>query len=558
MTELLSGIDPLLESFFSRFGVAAQGILESLPWIEIPGNGSIRHWDAVVYPEHVFWAALWRPNKMHWRKLGFSVSKPVEHWIVSFRCTDLAYCAKAIERSRAVVPEGDVPVPCGLSYFEYQKAGIEFLARAPAALLADEPGVGKTVEVCGLLNLRPEIKSILVICPASVKFVWARELEKWLLIQREISIAGTRSFDISSEIVIVNYDLLRRYLSALKGVVFDLVVLDEAHYVKTSSAQRTKAAKAIAMPAKRKVLLTGTPIMSRPAELWSLLQLIDAKAWGLFFPFARRYCDAQKTSFGWDFSGASNLEELSTRLRGSGTFLRRMKADVLPQLPKVIRQVIPLDVDTSPLLEELTEALAEKLGFDPADPPFDIDPTRIPFELVSAIRHETGVLKAGAAIKFILESTGDSTEKTIVFAHHKDVLTALAAALPGSVKVTGESSTKNRQLAVDEFQNDSKVQYFIASTTAMGVGITLTSSSRVIFVEQDWVGSVMEQAESRAHRLGQVSSVFVQYLVVRDTIDERIMNTLVGKMKVIGAVLGSADSRESDQEDVWAVESADP
>jgi SWI/SNF-related matrix-associated actin-dependent regulator of chromatin subfamily A-like protein 1 len=134
-----------------------------------------------------------------------------------------------------------------------------------------------------------------------------------------------------------------------------------------------------------------------------------------------------------------------------------------------------------------------------------------------------------------------SNEKAIVFAHHKDVLIALSAGLPGSVKVTGESSMKNRQLAVDEFQNDPTVQYFIASTTAMGVGITLTAAHRVFFAESDWVPSMMEQAESRCHRIGQDSSVLVQYLVVHDTIDERIMNTLVAKMEVIGAVLGVAE-----------------
>jgi SWI/SNF-related matrix-associated actin-dependent regulator 1 of chromatin subfamily A len=553
-TPLLSDIDPLLESIFSGFGVVAQGILESLPWIEIPGNGSIRRWKAIVYSDHSFWTALWRPNKSHWRKLGFSIAKPAENWIVSFQCSDLARSAGVIEASRAVVPEGEVPIPPGLAYFEYQKAGIEFLARTPAAFLADEPGVGKTIQVCGLLNLRPDIKSLLVVCPASVKFVWARELEKWLLTPRGISIAGTRSFDVSSEVIIVNYDLLRRYSGVLKDVVFDLVVLDEAHYIKTASAQRTKAAKAIALSAKRKVLLTGTPVMSRPGELWSLLNLLDAKTWGAFFPFAMRYCAAYKTEFNhWDFSGASNLEELSARLRSSGTFLRRTKADVLPQLPEVIRQVVPLDVDTSPLLEELTEALATKMGFDPLNPPFEIDPTAIPFEMVSAIRHETGVLKVEAAIRFITEQMDGETSdvKAIVFAHHHDVLTALSAGLPGSVKVTGESSMKNRQLAVDEFQNDPAVKYFIASTTAMGVGITLTAASRIFFVESDWVPAVLEQAESRAHRIGQASSVLVQCLVIHDTIDERIMNILVAKMEVIGAVLGSD---ESDSEDEWGVE----
>jgi SWI/SNF-related matrix-associated actin-dependent regulator 1 of chromatin subfamily A len=538
--ELLPDIDPLLESIFSKFGAATQGILESLPWIETTASaesGSFRTWAAVVYSEHMFWAVLWRPKKSFWQRAGFTVIKPGEDWIVLFRYNDPSRLKAAIDASRAVVSSGEIPVPSGLKYFGYQKAGIEFLVRTPAALLADEPGTGKTIQTIGALNRCPDIRNILIICPASVKFVWARELAKWSLHFREVSIAGTRGFALSSEIVLINYDLLRKYLIPLKERVWDLVVLDEAQMIKTPTAQRSKAARAIAACAKRKILLTGTPIMNRPAELWSLLQLIDAKTWGPFFPFARRYCNAHHAAFGWDFSGASHLDELSVRLRSSGYYLRRTKANVLPQLPQVIRQVVPLDVDISPLLEELTEALAEKMHFDPADPPFDVDPTAIPFELVSAIRHETGVLKVGAAVQFIREQMDGSKEKAVVFAHHKDVLIALSAGLPGSVKVTGESSMKNRQRAVDEFQNDPTIQYFIASTTAMGLGITLTAASRVFFAEADWTPSVMEQAEGRAHRLGQESSVLVQYLVVHDTIDERIMNMLVAKMAVIDAVL---------------------
>jgi SWI/SNF-related matrix-associated actin-dependent regulator 1 of chromatin subfamily A len=470
------------------------------------------------------------------QQLRERLQKAQQHLVAVNRGQTAPQVAGVSEPSFAARPI-DVPAPAGLAYFPFQREGIAFLASRSEALLADQPGCGKTIQVCGLLNLHPDIRNILIICPASVKFVWARELTKWLLVPRGVSIAGTRSFELTSEVVVVNYDLLRRYLIPLKERAWDLIVLDEAHMIKTPSAQRTKAAKMIAAAAKRKILLTGTPIMNRPAELWQLLNLLDAKFWGPFFPFVRRYADAHRTNFGWDFSGASNLRELSGRLHSSGMLLRRTKADVLPQLPRVIRQVVPLDVDTSPLLEELTEALAAKMGFCPSNPPFEIDPTAIPFEMVSAIRHETGLLKCEAAIQFIREQAEDSLAKVIVFAHHKDVLVALAAALDGNVKVTGESSAKNRQRAIDEFQNDASLKYFVASTTAMGVGITLTASSRVIFVEQDWVGSAMEQAESRCHRIGQVSSVLVQYLVIHDTIDENIMNAVSCKQKVINQII---------------------
>jgi SWI/SNF-related matrix-associated actin-dependent regulator 1 of chromatin subfamily A len=224
-------------------------------------------------------------------------------------------------------------------------------------------------------------------------------------------------------------------------------------------------------------------------------------------------------------------------LRSSGIFLRRLKAEVLPELPKVIRQIVPLDVDLSPVLEELSEYLAGLMGFNPANPPFAIDPTRIPFELIAAIRRETGSLKVEAATRFILEETADSPEKVVVFAHHHDVLTHLAVALPGSVKVTGESSMKNRRKAVDDFQGNPKVKYFVASIQAAGVGITLTAGARVIFVEQDWTPAMMEQAEARLSRIGQVSSVLSQYLVVHDSIDEKIANALAHKQEIITQII---------------------
>jgi SWI/SNF-related matrix-associated actin-dependent regulator 1 of chromatin subfamily A len=287
----------------------------------------------------------------------------------------------------------------------------------------------------------------------------------------------------------------------------------------------------------RKVLLSGTPIMNRPGEIWSLLNFLDAKAWGPFFPFALRYCDARKGAFGWDFTGASNLGELNDRLRTSGTMLRRRKVDVLPQLPRVTRQVVPLPVDMTPVLEELTERLAESMGFYPNNPPFEIDPVRIPFELIAAIRRETGAAKVQAALAFIADETQD-VDKVVIYAHHHDVLKALYEALTPSVLVTGQTPAKARARAVASFQDPGGPKYFIASIQAMGVGITLTAASRVIFIEQSWIPSEMEQSECRLHRIGQINAVLSQYLVVRDSLDEKILSAVVAKMRVIEAVLG--------------------
>jgi SNF2 family DNA or RNA helicase len=539
--DLLSDIDPALETAFARYDVLAQGILESLPWEEqtAPPNNPRRVFVAKVYSSHVFWALLWRPRKAFWQGQGFSIAKPDSDWRVCFAFIDPARQAEALRRSATVESslDGTIPAPAGLEYFEYQKAGIQFLDTHRNTLLADDPGLGKTIQVCGLLNLRPEIRRVLVVCPASVKYVWARELDRWLTDKsRRVSIAGY-ILDPSAEILVCNYDLLRKFDSLLRSRRYDLLVLDEAHYIKTPRALRTKACKLLGALAAQKVLLTGTPIMNRPAELWSLLNFLDAKAWGPFFPFAQRYCAAVKGPFGWDFSGASHLPELNERLRTSGTMLRRRKVDVLPQLPRVIRQVVPLPVDMTPILEELTERLAALMGFDPDNPPFEIDPVRIPFELIAAIRRETGTAKIEAALAFIADETSEDVEKTVIYAHHHDVLRALHEALVPSVLVTGQTPAKARARAVASFQELGGPKYFIASIQAMGVGITLTAASRVIFVEQSWTPAEMEQAECRLHRIGQLSSVLSQYLVVRGSIDEKILSTVVGKLRVIEAAL---------------------
>jgi SWI/SNF-related matrix-associated actin-dependent regulator of chromatin subfamily A-like protein 1 len=529
MDSLLQDIDPRLEAFFAKFGAVGQGMLESLPWQEQPAAGNRVMFTAKAYLAHSWWQS-WRTQKLKWRRLGFSVAKPGDDWIVTL---SLPQTGPAPPRNSGVIP-----VPDGLAYYDFQKSGIEFLAGQSASLLADEPGLGKTIQVCGLLNACSDIASTLIICPASVKLVWERELKTWLVDSPiSIGVVGRSPDALAGDIVIINYDLLGKFRSKLMEREWDLLVLDEAHFIKSLKAQRTKLVLGLRGVIKRKVLLTGTPIMNRPAELWSLLSFLDPVTWGKFFPFARKYCNAHRTPFGWDFDGASNLNELSERLLWSGSFLRRTKAEVLPQLPSVTRQVVPLVVPLNEIVELLTERIAEKLGLAPDDLPFEVDPTKIPFELIAAIRHELGVLKVDAALRFIKEETGDSPEKVVIFGHHRNVLESAHGAFPDSVLVTGSTSAKLRNKAVEAFQGESGPKYFIASTQCMGVGVTLTASSRVIFIEPDWSPSMLEQAESRLCRIGQANAILSQYLVVHRSIDENILAAVRAKRAITDAVL---------------------
>jgi SWI/SNF-related matrix-associated actin-dependent regulator 1 of chromatin subfamily A len=399
---------------------------------------------------------------------------------------------------------------------------------------------GKTIQCAGLLNYLPEIAFCLVVCPASLKSNWHRELDRWLSPPpRSILVCDGGTAELgNARVVIINYDLLGRFYPLLSARPWDLIVFDEGHYLKSPQAARTKHARELARRAKRQVILTGTPVLNRPSELWSLLNILDPARWPNFYRFAHRYCAPVKTAWGWDFRGSSHREELAMELR-KGLLLRRRKKHVLAQLPPIVRQVIPLAVDPSPLLKHLTHRVAELYGFDPAHPPFEIDPEKIPFELISEIRRETGLLKIEAAIEFLREQTTGYSQKVIIFAHHLNVLEALHAAFVGeSVLVTGQTPLRARQGAVDAFQSEgSQIKYFIASTRAFGLGVTLTAASHVVFIEPDWTPSLLDQAEARAHRIGQDSRVLVQYLVLENSLDEKILAAVQSKRAVINAII---------------------
>jgi SWI/SNF-related matrix-associated actin-dependent regulator 1 of chromatin subfamily A len=485
--------------------------------------------------DHPAWE-VWRLNRTLMEKRGYRALKDADgDWCLELWIVDEEAAAQFREQSSRTVSDLVVPVPEGLAYYGFQVAGIEFLASRPAVLLADEMGAGKTIQVAGLLNLTAPRK-VLIVTPASMKTIWALELRKWL-VDRQTPImilkAQTKPLDLPHDgIWIVNYELLGRFRPEIVAQPLDLLVLDEAHYIKSRTAARTKLAHLFSAVARHKVLLTGTPLLAHPAELWSLLHFLRPADWPNFYKFAHHYCAPVRTEWGWDFSGASNLEELNTRLR-SGLMMRRLKRDVLSQLPPLTRALVPLSVVGNSALRDAIESA----GYDPFNLPPSLEGSDIPFDCIARIRHELGQLKAKPAIKFILEQAEGYEDKIVVFAHHRVVLMQLSAALSGSVLVTGETPAADRMAAINQFTNDPKTRFFIASIHAMGIGVTLSAASLAIFVEQDWTPGILRQAEDRLHRIGQTSPVLVQYLVVPDSIDVNIMRTVVAKMEVIAEAI---------------------
>jgi len=416
-------------------------------------------------------------------------------------------------------------------------------------LIADEMGLGKTIQAIGTVNALA-LNRVVVVCPASLKQNWKREIETWLT--RDLSVAVYDDGPMTADIEIVNYSLLSTRHERLPEIINEyapeLLVLDESHFIKNKDAKRTKAAQQI--DADRRLYLTGTPIKNRPIELWQQLKgLTDEFD---FWPFAKTYCGARKTRFGWEMDGATNLDELQERLRSS-VMVRRQKADVLTDLPEKMRQVIPLAQNgMGDLVDEEQQAYEEhedriadakrrkaqaevndnEAAYQEAVK--DLKEARqVAFERMAEIRKQIALQKTDYVIQH-LNSVLESEDKVVVFAHHKQAIQRLQNEFGDqAVALTGDTPPAERQRAVDRFQEDPETTVFIGSIHAAGTGITLTAASHVVFAEIDWTPSVNRQCEDRCHRIGQDDTVHVQYLVVDGSLESRIARMNVRKQQAI-------------------------
>ncbi len=478
-----------------------------------------------------------------------------------------------LEESKAVSAEIEIPRPDGLEYLPYQKAGIQFALNRNNTLFGDQMGLGKTIEAIGVCNADETANSILIICPASLKINWQREFKKWDT--KNLSIGIANSIFPDTDVVIINYDILKKHRHFIHSKEWDILIIDEVHYLKNSKALRTKEVfgfqkgkleeRISPITARKKLFLTGTPILNKPIELWTLVHALDPEGIGKSWKYyIERYCDAYLDRFGWNTSGASNLEELQKKLRMS-FMIRRLKEDVLTELPPKRRQIITFPADS--MLEDIVEnekksyqKLQEKIHFLKAQVEIakasDKEGVyenavralngemKVIFSEISKLRHETAVAKIPLMIDH-LKNMLEEIPKIVFFAHHHDVMEAIQKEFSGiSVKLTGKENAEERQKAVDKFQNDVGIKLFIGSIHAAGVGITLTASNTVIFGELDWVPGNISQCEDRTHRIGQKDSVLIQHLVVDESLDAKMAQTLVNKQEIIDKALDNETKYE--------------
>jgi len=427
----------------------------------------------------------------------------------------------------------------GSGLYLFQQAGVRELVARESPFLGDEMGLGKTVQVARYIELE-QPKSICIICPATLKLNWRRELLGWTnLPESDIQICeGRQAGRLAARVNIINFDICKAWRDELHRKGWGVVVVDEAHLLKSRKADRTKVicgegSPATGVRAEKRIALSGTPITNRVRDLWPILRWLQPYGWQSFWAFAKQFCAARRTPFGWVNDGASQEELLNWRLR-STCLVRREKKQVLKDLPKKFRKVLVVGGQCARIAAE-----EERLtgGFSEVDRVLEgLEKRKVGFEQLSEVRKEMGLAKLPFAKK-VIRQTLESQEKIVVFFWTVEVGQALLGTHPSSAYVSGSVLSAKRDKEVLRFQTDPECRIFLAQIAAAGVGLTLTAADTAIFVEQDWSPSNLVQAEDRLHRIGQAKNVLCQYIVADGSIDKRIVELLADKEETTEEVL---------------------
>jgi len=445
-----------------------------------------------------------------------------------------------------------------LDLYPYQKTGARWLAGQTQALLADDMGLGKSAQAVHAADLA-NVRSILVICPAAVRVNWQREFERFSPLDREIAVVKTAKDPVQGPVVIVSYDLAVPLAHILKARQWDLLILDEAHYLKERSAKRTKAIyghgsnrPGIISRAKRVWRLTGTPAPNDASELYTHLKtmnMINEPYWDFVF----RFCTGFNTDYGFRVTGHKNVEQLKALM--APALLRRMKEEVMKELPPLHYQEVTVErtqVELDPaifplgpqgeagLLSELKVAdqtlrqALEAVGGGESSTESRLKLLESMAPSMTTLRRYIGMAKLPAVLDIIQdELASGAMDKVVLFGVHQCVVEAARERLAkfGAVTYYGKTPPQLRQKNIDAFMNDPKCRVFVGNIQAAGVGITLTSACEVAFLEQSWVPSDNAQAAMRAHRIGQTRAVRVRVFSLHQSVDEQVQQTLIRKAR---------------------------
>ncbi len=433
--------------------------------------------------------------------------------------------------------------------YDYQKLGAEFMfVSGGRTILADAMGSGKSLQTIAYV-LYANHKRTLVVCPASVKFSWENEINKWTNKKSYVVSSKTVLKDIPYDVdfVIINYDILKKFYNELMSYRWDCIVGDESHMLKSTSAIRSKIFKQLSRNIPHVILLTGTPILSRPIELFNLLNIIDPSGWNDWYGYARRYCGGRQTKWGFEAKGADNLEELNMRI--NRYFLRRTREQVLSHLPPKNYIDIPIDLPKE-FSKQYVTAKTDLVSFlrkYKKSTNKEIMKSLSAEKLVKLnhLREISCMGKVDVA-KELIQNIIDSGEKVLVFSSFTQPLMELKKAFDGeSVMIIGSTPIEERGSAVNSFQNDSNIRVFLGGIKSAGTGITLTAATNVVFLDYSWNPADMAQAEARAHRIGVKGSVNIYQITSRGTIDGYMKMLVDKKQNIFNHVIeGKHDESE--------------
>ncbi|XP_067682892.1 DNA annealing helicase and endonuclease ZRANB3-like [Haliotis asinina] len=469
----------------------------------------------------------------------------------------------------------------------FQKEGVKFaVEKHGRCLIADEMGLGKTLQAISVAYYYRSEWPLLIIVPSSLRFCWIEELEKWLpdIHPNDINLirGGTDASGIaSSQVSIVTYGLLSKQTSsivreALTNQHFKVIVCDESHYIKNTRTASSKAVVPLIKAACRRILLSGTPALAKPVELFPQIDALKPGAFGSWWQFTARYCDARMEWIGRQkmrkVDGASNLEELQEKLSKS-VMIRREKSEVLQQLPPKQRQKVLFELKDSSqkkeimnLFEELRPMLQRNtnvtsLSLDAATQESeDISGESLHrLSLITKLYRLSGEAKIGPVKEYLEMLCDNSSLKFLIFAYHHVMMNGIQQTLWDKkikfIRIDGSVKPDERLMYVQQFQSDPDTKVAILSILAAGVGLTLTAAKLVVFAEMYWTPGVMVQCEDRAHRIGQTASLPVHYLVAKGTMDEWVWGTVCKKTLVTSTALsGQRRNLEAGKGDKHQVE----
>lgn len=454
----------------------------------------------------------------------------------------------AVAASMAVDTTVNIPAPPGLAYRGYQAAGIMFMRQRKFSLNADAPRLGKTIQSLGLVNLHGKPARVLVICPANAKPGWTREADKWLVHKTTI---GACEGDVNpgADFLVINYEILGRHLNSIGSRTWDYIFVDEAHFLGNEKSQRTQNVMSLdAM--EHFVFLTGTPVYTRPIQLWPMLQKIDPQGLGAsYWRYVKRYCAAGIGDDGrWHFDGSSNEAELQFRLR-ERLMIRREKSDVSAELPPARQTIYLPKTGLERLLKKERDAFSKNLGDLMEKLKGDMTPeqwkTLASFDgrnedsnAVNMARKDLALAKVGMATKFVVDLL-QTEQKVVVFTHHRAVTQALSSALTpyGVATVIGGISTSKREAERKRFQEDPSCRVFVGNITAAGSAIELSAADVAVFAEISWIPSEIDQAEERIWLPTKTVPMTIYRLVVESSVDAVMSDILEARQEAIGRMM---------------------